>query len=157
LSEREHTYSTTLNWLGNRGSGTSTYRAYSRDHEISGAGKAAPISCSSDPTFRGDAAKYSPEELLIAAISGCHMLWVLHLCADAGIAVTSYSDNATGTMQENADGSGEFVQITLRPRIAIADLSRAPELNAVHEKAHHLCFIARSVNFPVRCDPGVIS
>jgi organic hydroperoxide reductase OsmC/OhrA len=157
LSEREHTYSTTLTWTGNRGSGTSTYRAYSRDHEISASGKGAPIECSSDPAFRGDTAKYSPEELLLAAISGCHMLWVLHLCADAGIAVTSYADNATGTMRENADGSGEFVHVTLRPRIAIADLSRAPELNAVHERAHELCFIARSVNFPVRLDAGVIS
>jgi organic hydroperoxide reductase OsmC/OhrA len=157
LSEREHTYSIALTWTGNRGSGTSTYRAYSRDHEIGAAGKAAPVQCSSDPVFRGDAAKYSPEELLVAAISGCHMLWVLHLCADTGIAVTSYSDTATGTMRENEDGSGEFVQITLRPRLAIADLSRAPELSAIHDKAHDLCFIARSVNFPVRCDPGVVS
>ncbi|HET8548024.1 MAG TPA: OsmC family protein, partial [Bryobacteraceae bacterium] len=125
--------------------------------EISAAGKARPIECSSDPVFRGDPAKYSPEELLLAAVAGCHMLWVLHLCADAGIIVNSYSDNTTGIMRENADGSGEFVQITIRPRIALADLSRAPELHALHERAHELCFIARSLNFPVRCDPGLVS
>ena len=157
MSEREHQYSTTLTWTGNRGSGTSTYRAYSRDHEISAPGKSAPLECSSDPAFRGDPAKYSPEELLVGAISSCHMLWMLHLCADAGIVVSSYSDTAAGIMRENADGSGEFVQITLRPRLGLADVSRAPELHALHERAHQLCFIARSVNFPVRCDPGVVS
>lgn len=95
--------------------------------------------------------------MLVAAISACHMLWMLHLCADCGIAVNSYSDNATGILRENEDGSGEFVQITIRPRMSIADLSRAGELNALHERAHELCFIARSVNFPVRCDPGPVS
>jgi organic hydroperoxide reductase OsmC/OhrA len=157
VSEREHQYSTTLNWTDNRGSGTSTYRAYSRDHQIGGPDKAAAIDCSSDPEFRGDPAKYSPEELLIAALASCHMLWMLHLCADAGIIVNSYTDTSTGVMRENADGSGEFVQVTIRPRITLADVSRTPELNALHEQAHELCFIARSVNFPVRCDPVVVS
>lgn len=157
MAQKEHQYSTTVTWTGNRGSGTSTYRAYSRDHIITGPGKATQIEGSSDSAFRGDPGRYSPEELLVAALSTCHMLWLLHLCADAGIAVTSYSDNASGLMRENEDGSGEFVLVTLRPKVAIAELSRAPELNELHERAHELCFISRSMNFPVRLDAGVIS
>jgi organic hydroperoxide reductase OsmC/OhrA len=147
----------TVTWTGNRGSGTSSYRAYGRDHEISAPGKSAAIAGASDPAFRGDPAKYNPEELLVAALSACHMLSMLHLCADAGITVTSYSDDAMGIMRQNADGSGEFVQVTLRPRLSLADASRASELHALHERAHELCFIARSVNFPVRCEPGLVS
>jgi organic hydroperoxide reductase OsmC/OhrA len=157
VAQREHQYSTTVTWTGNRGSGTSTYRAYSRDHVIRAGGKTAEIAGSSDPAFRGDPGRYNPEELLVASLSACHMLWMLHLCADAGIAVNSYTDNASGVLRENEDGSGEFVLVTLRPRLAIADLNRAPELNALHERAHEFCFIARSVNFPVRLDPGVVS
>jgi organic hydroperoxide reductase OsmC/OhrA len=157
VAGREHRYSINVTWTGNRGTGTSSYRAYGRDHEISSPGKSASIAGASDPAFRGDPAKYNPEELLVAALSACHMLSMLHLCADAGITVTSYTDDATGIMRQNADGSGEFVQVTLRPRLSLADASRAPELHALHERAHELCFIARSVNFPVRCEPGLVS
>jgi organic hydroperoxide reductase OsmC/OhrA len=147
--EREHTYRVSNTWTGNLGTGTSHYRAYGRNYDLSAEGKAAPIPGSSDPHFRGDAARYNPEELLVAALSACHMLAFLHLCADRGIVVTAYSDEAEGTMVEHADGSGEFAKVVLRPRVVIADPNRQADAQALHAKAHELCFIARSVNFPV--------
>src|SRR5690242_17402343 len=124
-SERKHLYQMTTRWTGNLGTGTSAYKAYSRDHEISGAGKGAAIAGSSDPMFRGDRARYNPEELLVSALSACHMLWVLHLCADAGIVITEYTDDAAGEMVEHSDGSGEFTRVVLRPRMRITDPARA--------------------------------
>src|SRR5499426_564348 len=106
---KEHHYSVVVTWTGNQGSGTSGYRDYRRDHDISAAGKPI-IPASSDPIFRGDASRYNPEDLLVASLSGCHMLWYLHLCADAGIRVTEYRDDATGTMVETADGGGRFAE-----------------------------------------------
>src|ERR1700751_1517352 len=125
--ERKHHYRTTTRWTGNLGTGTSAYAAYSRSHELSGPGKSAAIAGSSDPEFRGDPARYNPEELLVGALSACHMLWVLHLCADAGIAIAEYTDDAAGEMVEHADGSGEFTRVVLRPRMKIADAARAEE------------------------------
>ena len=147
--KRDHHYRAAVRWTGNLGTGTSDYRAYARDHEISGADKSTVVPCSSDPVFRGDASRYNPEELLVASLAACHMLWFLHLCADAGIVVTDYRDDAEGTMIENEDGSGEFSRVTLRPRVTIEDLSRMAEVESLHRRAHQLCFIARSVNFPV--------
>jgi organic hydroperoxide reductase OsmC/OhrA len=153
---RIHHYQTTTTWTGNLGSGTSQYNAYSRDHEITAAKKATPIPGSSDPLFRGDPSRYSPEDLLVASLSACHMLWVLHLCTDAGIVVTHYSDQASGEMVEHPDGSGEFTLVTLRPRMTITDASRIDDTLAVHHKAHQLCFVARSVNFQVLHEPQVV-
>lgn len=154
MAHNEHVFTTTLTWTGNRGTGTSNYRAYGRDHEIGAPGKSIAIPASSTPVFRGDKDRYNPEELLIGSLSGCHMLWFLHLCAEAGIVVTSYADDAQGTMQLNPDGSGQFSEVVLRPR---AQYERAPsreQLETLHHRAHELCFIARSVNFPVRCEPA---
>jgi organic hydroperoxide reductase OsmC/OhrA len=151
----EHRYQLTITWTGNRGTGTSSYRAYGRDHEISAEGKSATLQGSSDPAFQGDPSRYNPEELLVASLSACHMLWFLHLCSDAGIVVTSYRDSATGEMAQHADGAGEFTKVTLHPRVTIADPSRAADTTALHAKAHHLCYIARSVNFPVEHEPTV--
>jgi len=152
---KQHVYRTTTTWTGNLGSGTSGYRAYSRNHEISAEGKAAPIAASSDPSFRGDGSRYNPEELLVASLSTCHMLWVLHLCADAGIVVTGYCDEAVGEMAEHSDGSGEFQRVTLHPQITITDASRIADVIALNHKAHELCFVARSVNFEVAHQPRV--
>jgi len=150
-----HRYSVTNRWTGNLGSGTSAYTAYSRDHELGRAAKDAPIPGSSDPVFRGDASRYNPEELLVGALSACHMLVLLHLCSDAGIVVTGYSDRAEGEMAEHADGSGEFTRVILRPRMTITDSARIPDAIALHRRAHELCFIARSVNFPVEHEPVI--
>lgn len=146
-----HTFTAALRWTGNLGSGTSSYRDYGRDYELSAPSKTSAIAGSSAKTYRGDEARYNPEDLLVGALSSCHMLAYLHLCADAGIVVTAYEDFAEGIMRTNSDGSGEFVEVTLHPRVQITDPGRRGEADALHERAHELCFIARSVNFPVRC------
>jgi organic hydroperoxide reductase OsmC/OhrA len=153
--EHEHHYSITTTWTGNRGAGTKDYRAYARDHEIFAEGKSATVPGSSDKKFRGDAARYNPEELLVAALSACHMLSFLHLCAVAGIVVTDYRDTATGTMAEHTDGTGELTRVTLHPHVVITSPERIAEAAELHAKAHHMCFIARSVNFPVEHEPVI--
>jgi organic hydroperoxide reductase OsmC/OhrA len=148
---KQHEYSVTVQWTGDLGTGTSGYRAYKRDHEISAPGKPA-IPGSSDPAFRGDPSRYNPEEMLVASLSTCHMLWYLHLCAEAGVVVTGYVDEPRGVMAETEDGGGHFTEVVLRPRVRLA-AGADPELaKGLHEKAHHLCFIASSVNFPVTCE-----
>jgi organic hydroperoxide reductase OsmC/OhrA len=153
MAEREHHYQVNVEWIGNKGGGTDSYRTYSRDNEIS-AGKKETIAGSSDPAFLGDATRWNPEELLVASASACHKLWYLHLCAEAGISVYSYLDRAEGTMIEGE--KGQFTEIILRPEIAIRpgdDIRLAQEL---HHRAHELCFIANSLNFPIVCRPEVI-
>jgi len=154
-SDRKHQYQITNRWTGNLGTGTSKYSAYSRSHELSRPEKSAVIAGSSDPLYRGDRTRYNPEELLVSAISACHMLWVLHLCADAGIVITEYTDDAVGEMVEHPDGSGEFTRVTLRPRMVITDATRIAEAASLHDRAHHFCAMARSVNFTVDHQPDV--
>jgi organic hydroperoxide reductase OsmC/OhrA len=149
---KEHVYRVTVQWTGNQGSGTSAFHTYSRDHIIEASDK-PPIEGSSDPAFRGDITRYNPEDLLVASLSACHMLWYLHLCAQANIIVISYADDAVGIMKEDAHGSGRFRLVTLRPKVMVeagADLVRAETL---HHKAARKCFIANSVNFPVVHEP----
>ncbi len=152
--QSEHRFSIATTWTGNRGSGTASYRGYGRDYEIGTPAKTVVIPGSSTPPFRGDGTRYNPEELLITSLAACHMLWFLHLCADSGITVTEYCDKAEGTLRLNPDGSGEFSQVTLHPAVRLADRSRAAQAGTLHQRAHELCFIARSVNFPVLCEPA---
>ena len=153
--DRTHQYRIVNRWTGNLGTGTSAYKAYSRAHELNGEGKSAPIRGSSDPMFRGDPTRYNPEELLLGALSACHMLWVLHLSADAGITIVEYEDEAYGEMAEHADGSGEFTRVVLRPRVKIAEPARIDDAIAIHTRAHAVCALARSMNFPVEHEPQV--
>lgn len=150
---KTHQYLTQLVWTGNTGEGTRAYTSYERNHVISAAHK-PPIPGSSDPHFRGDSSKYNPEELLVASLSSCHMLWFLHLCSAQGIVVTAYEDAAAGFMQEDADGGGRFTEVILHPRVWVrGDDHIAPKVNALHAEAHKKCFIASSCNFPVRHEP----
>lgn len=151
---QEHSYAVQLNWTGNLGQGTNGYRAYSRNHAISAPGKPI-LPGSSDPNFRGDPSRYNPEELLVSSLSACHLLWYLHLCAEAGIVVIDYSDQASGTMVETPDGGGHFSEVVLRPAVTIGVGGDTALAERLHERAHHLCFIANSVNFPVRCSPTI--
>jgi organic hydroperoxide reductase OsmC/OhrA len=151
---RQHTYNVTVTWTGNRGSGTSGYRDYERAHEVTAEGKPG-IAGSSDAAFRGDRSRWNPEELLVAALAACHKLSYLHLCAVAGVVVTSYVDHAEGLMEESANGAGHFLRVTLRPEVILTAGSDAGKARALHEKAHELCFIANSVNFPVLCEPVI--
>lgn len=150
-----HTYDVRVEWTGNLGSGTGSYRSYSRDHEILSPGR-PPIPASSDPAFRGDPARWNPEQLLIASVSQCHMLWYLHLCSAAGVIVLDYADNAHGVMAMDASGGGGHItEVTLHPEVTVADASMAEQAQALHADVHSVCFIARSVNFPIRHRPVI--
>lgn len=153
MPNKQHHYQVALAWTGNKGTGTSGYAAYARDHELRFEGKPA-LPASSDPAFRGDPKRYNPEELLVASLSSCHMLWYLHLCAVNGIVVTDYADQAEGVMAQTADGAGQFTRVTLKPVVTIA-MGDAAKAEALHEQAGKMCFIARSVNFPVAHEPTI--
>ncbi len=146
---KTHQYALALDWTGNLGQGTSHYRAYSRNHEIRAADKPTILG-SADPAFRGDPGRYNPEELLVASLASCHALWFLHLCAEAGVVVIGYSDQPSGTLLENPDGSGQFSEVVLRPNVTVAEAAMVDLAGSLHAKAHSMCFIARSCRFPVR-------
>ncbi len=155
LSRREHRYHVGIEWTGNNGIGTRDYRSYRRDHNVSAKNKAT-IQASSDPAFRGDASRWNPEEFLVGALSSCHMLSYLHFCAVAGITVLEYSDSAEGIMLESGDGGGDFSKVTLHPLVTVAPGSDLTKAIALHHDAHEKCFIARSVRFPVECEPQIL-
>jgi len=149
-----HRYHATVRWTGNLGAGTARYDGYSRDHVIELAGK-PPLPGSSDAAFRGDPGRTNPEEMLLAAISACHMLWFLHIASTLGLVVERYRDEAEAVMEMNRDGSGQFTSAVLRPHVALS--AGDPALvDQAHHKAHAMCFIARSLNFEVRCE-GTVS
>jgi organic hydroperoxide reductase OsmC/OhrA len=152
---RRHHYETTLTWTGDRGQGTADYRAYGRDHETTADGR-PPLAGSADRAFRGDAERWNPELLLVAALSQCHLLSYLHRCALAGVAVVGYEDAASGVMAEDGDGGGRFEEVVLRPLVTVAEASMAERAAELHHEAAQRCFIAASVNFPVRHEPRVI-
>ena len=154
MADKTHAYQVQVSWTGNQGTGTSSYRAYSRAHVINADGK-PPIEGSSDPSFRGDSSRWNPEELLLASLSACHKLWYLGLCAEAGIVVLAYEDKAQGTMVEQSDGAGQFTSVVLKPRVTLAAGSDLAKAQALHHVAHEKCFIARSVNFPVSHEPDI--
>lgn len=149
------TYTADVVWTGAGTTGTASYTAYSRDHEVH-LGDKPPLLGSSDPAFRGDPTRFSPEELLVAALAQCHMLWFLHLASADGVVVTAYTDRATGTMRISGGGHGQFTDAVLRPLVTVVGGPPAtdPRLAALHERAHQYCFISRSVSFPVRLDPA---
>jgi organic hydroperoxide reductase OsmC/OhrA len=153
---KRHFFKTTVTWTGNKGAGTKSYTSYERSHIIKIDGK-PDIFSSSDVVFRGEKNKHNPEDMLVAALSGCHMLWYLHLCADNGVIVMEYSDHVTGTMEENADGSGQFSEVTLYPEVVVQESSMIEKAKTLHLDAHKMCFIARSVNFPVNHKPLIRS
>lgn len=149
-----HSYDVEVSWTGNRGTGTTGYTAYGREHEVDAAG-APTIPGSADPVFRGDPSRWNPEQLLVAALSQCHMLWYLHQAAAAGVVVTGYTDRAHGELALDDSGAGQFTEVVLRPRVRIAAGSDPDAAQRLHAAAADFCFIARSVNFPVRHQPVV--
>jgi Predicted redox protein, regulator of disulfide bond formation len=155
MAEHRHEYRVTVTWKGNLGTGTSSYRAYSRDHVISAGGK-PDILGSSDPAFRGDASRWNPEDLLVASLSACHKLWYLHFCAVSGVIVLEYEDHAEGVMEMDREGGGRFVSVVLKPRVTIKSGTYPDIARDLHHDAHEKCFIANSVNFPVRCEPVIV-
>ena len=152
---RDHQYKTTVTWTGNQGTGTSGYKAYTRQYLVQTEGKPDLLG-SSDPFFRGDADRYNPEDLLLIALSACHMLAYLHLCAVNNIIVLDYVDRAEGTMTETAGGGGKFSSVTLHPHITVTPDSDQELARELHHQASLDCFIAASVNFPVLHEPEIV-
>ncbi len=150
----EHHYRVRAEWTGNRGTGTSGYRDYDRLVTLSADGK-PDLPASSDPKFRGDPHRWNPEDLLVAALSECHLLSYLHACVTVGVVMTSYRDEATGRMVQDGGNGGAFAEVVLHPRVTVADESMVDAAIAAHHEAHEWCFIANSVNFPVRVEPTV--
>jgi organic hydroperoxide reductase OsmC/OhrA len=151
---RKHHYAVDLLWTGNLGEGTATARSYSRAHEVAAIGVGTIVG-SSDPAFRGDASRWNPEQLLVASVAQCHMLWYLGLAADGGIVVTHYEDHPTAIMNEESSGAGQFEEVALHPIVTVADPMDAERALRLHDEVHRFCFIARSVNFPIHHEATV--
>ena len=149
---KQHHYRLAIKWTGNTGTGTSNYRQYERSHTVT-TDRKVDLLCSSDPNFRGDPTRHNPEELFLASLSSCHMLWYLHLCSENGVVVTEYVDHATGTMQETEAGGGHFTEVILHPIVTVTEESMFERANALHQQANARCFIANSCNFPVHHAP----
>ncbi|WEG09923.1 OsmC family protein [Microbacterium horticulturae] len=152
----EHHYRVQAEWTGDRGTGTSGYRDYDRLVTLRSEGK-PDLPASADKPFRGDPSRWNPEDLLLAALSECHMLSYFHACVGVGVVVTGYTDDAVGLMTEDGKGGGAFTEVVLRPRVTVAAASMIDAATTAHDQAHEWCFIANSVNFPVRVDPAQIS
>lgn len=159
-----HTYSVDLTWTGARRSGTTSFTAYGRDHELRSGDRPA-LPGTSDPHFRGDPTRWSPEDLLVSSLAQCHMIWLLHLAARDGVAIVGYSDSATGTNRISSAGQGGFVEVVLHPRVSVAIGAALPDgspvtddvLASLHAEAQERCYISRSVNFPVRVQPAALA
>jgi organic hydroperoxide reductase OsmC/OhrA len=154
MKEKLHHYTSRLVWTGNKGEGTASYKAYDRDYVLSVNNK-PEIPGSSDPSFRGNPERYNPEELLVASLSSCHLLWYLHLCAVNGVVVVDYRDDASGVMEETADGGGFFREVVLKPVVSVTSSGMIEKARSLHHEANKLCFIANSVKFPVRHEPDI--
>ena len=154
---KKHNYEISLEWTGNKGSGTFDYRSYGRNHQIKVENKHDPILGSSDPSFRGDSTRYNPEELFVSSISACHMLWYLHLCSTSGVIVTEYQDKALGIMEEDSDGKGRFNEVTLHPKIVVSESSMIARAKDLHHEANKMCFIANSLNIAVGHEATITS
>lgn len=150
---KQHHYQVSVEWTGNEGKGTLNYRAYNRNHRISADGKLHDILAASDPSFLGDEARYNPEELFLSSLSTCHMLWYLHLCSINNIIVIHYNDQASGTMEEDQQGSGRFTSVTLYPQVQVQHPEMIAKANTLHEEANTMCFIANSCNFKISHQP----
>lgn len=152
---RDHHYGLDLVWTGNTGTGTASYRGYRRDHEVTA--EAGTLPGTADPFFRGVPDRWNPEQLFIASLAQCHLLTYLWLCVGAGVVVTGYADSPSGVMTEEADGSGRFTSVTLRPRVTIAAGSDPEVAQALHDRVGDYCFIARSVSVPLLHEPTVVA
>ena len=152
MAGKEHRYRPVITWTGNTGQGTASYKAYERSHVISAPGK-PDIPGASDANFRGDASRWNPEDLFVVSASTCHMLWYLHLCAVNGVVVLDYRDEPEGVMIEEADGSGAFARIVLKPKIRLAAGSSEDKARELHHEAHRNCFIANSAKCDITTEP----
>ncbi|MDM1442707.1 OsmC family protein [Myroides odoratimimus] len=152
---KTHNYRATIEWTDNKGTGTDNYKSYERDHTITIEHKPAILG-SSDPAFRGDKTRHNPEDMFISSLSSCHMLWYLHFCSVNNIIVVAYTDHVTGVMIEEVDGKGKFTEVTLHPTVVVANKDMVEKAKELHHKANEYCFIANSVNFPIKHNPTIL-
>lgn len=153
--EKTYTYDVQIVWTGNKGEGTKDYKSYDRSHTIKCHNK-IEIFGSSDPAFLGDPKKWNPEEMLLASISSCHMLWYLHLCASNKITVHEYTDEASAIMETESNGKGKFTYALLKPRVVIQERDKEKLAKELHILAHDYCFIANSLNFKIELQPEIL-
>lgn len=151
---KEHIYQSKIEWTGNNGSGTDNYKSYERNHNVIIENKPI-IQGSSDPAFRGEKSRHNPEDLLVSSISSCHMLWYLHFCSVNNVIVDEYTDIAEGIMLEDTTGKGYFKEVTLHPNVIVRSKEMVEKAIELHKKANEYCFIANSVNFPIKHLPKV--
>lgn len=149
---KEHKYLVDLRWTGNTGKGTANYRSFQRGYTIQIDGK-PDIKGSSDPSFSGDKNRHNPEELFVASLSSCHMLWYLHLCSENGITAIDYHDEAEGVMTEEKNGAGYFESVILKPHVTILEADKKELAKELHRQANKMCFIANSCNFKIAHEP----
>lgn len=150
--KNEFNYTLALNWLGDK---NGTHHREDRFYEIRIEGKPKLLG-SADQPFFGDPSLYNPEDLLLSALSSCHMMSYLYVCRKAGIKISSYQDNPVGTLKLNKEGIGKFENVTLKPQVVLADKSQTQQASALHHKAGKLCFIANSVNFDIKYEASTI-
>jgi organic hydroperoxide reductase OsmC/OhrA len=153
---KSHHYKSEIKWTGNTGKGTKSYTSYERSYNIMIHGKPT-LKGSADPAFRGNKDLYNPEDLFLASISSCHMLWYLHLCAENNITVVEYQDKASAEMKLSSEGSGQFTEVNLHPEVIILEKDKIELAKSLHHKAHEFCFIANSCNFPIQHKPKIIT
>lgn len=154
MASKTHRYNAQIAWTGAGEEGTKNYKSYERLYNVNIEGKPT-VAGSSDPSFRGDPVRHNPEDMLVASVSACHMLWYLHLCSVSRVIVTSYIDDAEGVMEEDKRGSGRFTKIILRPRIKITADSDITKAEEAHHKANEMCFIANTLNCPISHEPTI--
>lgn len=152
--DERHEYRSTLVWTGARSGSTTSYQAYSREYEFH-SGDKPRFKASADPHFRGDPTLYNPEDLLVMALSACHLLSYLAECARGGVHVVAYEDDARGIMSMR-DNRLRFTEVVLRPRVTVAAVDQVERARELHHKAHEDCYVANSVNFPVRHEPTIL-
>src|SRR4051794_22729997 len=145
----DHRYAAAVEWTGNTGEGTATYRSYGRDHVVTAEGP-EPIDGSADRAFRGDPSRWNPEQLLLVAASQCHMLSYLHQAVLNDVVVVSYVDHPSAVMTEDGAGGGRFTEIVLRPQVTISATSDREVAERIHHDANRTCFIATSLNVEVQ-------
>jgi organic hydroperoxide reductase OsmC/OhrA len=142
-------YAASVIWTGNLGEGTASYTAYGRDFTVVVPGK-PELYGSADAAYRGSSDRHNPEELFLASLAACQMLFYLSLCGQHGIRVLSYESRAAGGLTPLENGGGRFEGIALTPVVTVAGGTDTELAIRLHDRAHERCFIANSCSVPIR-------
>lgn len=157
MSRTAHRYVAEVSWQ-RAADEAFTDNRYSRRHQLRFDG-GSEVRGSSSPLSvtvpMSDPSAVDPEEMFVASVAACHMLWFLSIAAKQGYVVDSYRDAAAGVMTRNAAGKLWISSVTLRPEVTFSGVTKptAQRLEQLHHSAHSECFIANSVKSEVRCEP----